>query len=116
MVYLVYTGSPASQRALKAAAAMTEDQVGGLTVFVVAFKRKDLRRLHSQATSHLENQGIIPRVVDCLEEEGVHSFMNNLSRLPGVALILPGDIELPNDPSLFQHLLDQIACPVVVVR
>jgi len=118
MVYLVYTGSPASQRALKTAAAMIENQVGGLTVFVVAYKRKELKRLHSEAASRLESQGIIPRVVDCLEEEGegVRNFVGNLTRLSGVALILPGDIEVPNDPLLFQHLLDQVGCPVVVVR
>jgi hypothetical protein len=116
MVYLVYTGSLASQRALTTATAMIEHQVGGLTVFVLAYKRKELKRLHLEATTRLESQGITPWVVDCLEEAGVLNFMSKLTRLSGVALILPGDVEVPNDPLLFQRLLDQVGCPVVVVR
>ena len=116
IVYLVYTGSPASQRALITAAAMLEDQVGGLTMFVVAYKRKELKRLHSEASSRLDRQDVIPRMVDCLEEGGFPHFMSILTRLSGVALILPGDIEVPNDPLLFQRLLDQVGCPVVLVR
>lgn len=116
MVYLVYADSPASQRALKTAAVMVESQVGGLTVFVLAYKRKDLKRLHTEAIGRLDSWGIIARVVDCLEEQGIRDFINNLGRLSGAAVILPGDIEVPSDPLLFQRLLDQVGCPVVIVR
>jgi len=116
IVYLVYTGSAAARRAMRTATAMVENQAGGLTVFVVADTHRGLKRLHSEAISWLEKHGVVARMVDCLEGKGAEVVMENLVRLSGVALILPGDLELPNDPRLFQRLLDRVGCPVVLVR
>jgi hypothetical protein len=115
-VYLVYTGSTASRRALKMAAAMLEDEGGGLGVLVVADKHKELKRLHAEAVRRLERRGLVARILDCLEDQGAESVLEHLARLSGVALILPADLRVPSDPSLFQRLLDRVGCPVVLVR
>jgi nucleotide-binding universal stress UspA family protein len=115
-VYLVFTGSKAGKRALRAGAALLKTHGAQLTVFVAGPDRAATKELHAEAIRRLEKAGLIARLVDCPADVAGESLSERLAGLCGIALILPLGSELPQKPERFQQLLESVNCPLMLVR
>ncbi len=115
-VYVVFTGTKSGKRALRAGAAMLQAHSAQLTVFVAGPDRAATRELHAEAIRRLEKEGLIARLVDCPADIPGESLPERLTGLCGIALILPLDSELPQQPQRFQQLLERVNCPLLLVR
>jgi nucleotide-binding universal stress UspA family protein len=112
-VLIVYDGSPIAHKALAAAARLVRGKNGYLTVVILAEGRETGQQLQSEASRWLEEHGL---------EAGyrwmVDGDLHKLARLVETErcgmLVLPAHSRLHNE--MFLRLLDEIECPVLMVR
>lgn len=113
-VVVVYNGSATSQKALDASARLVQGKNGYLTVFVLADEPGIARGLQTTVAKWLQERGLearyrwlvgvdVTRLTELVESEGC-----------GVLVIPSQGSRLHNE--MFLTLLDEVKCPVLLVR
>ncbi len=115
-VYVIYTGSAAAERGLAAAAEMVYQDRRELVVFVCEADPQRAAALRTQVLAKLQAQHLRARVQGCAPSGNLTDLAEALEYAPSEVLILPEDMPLARDSTLFQGLLDRVHCSVVLVR
>jgi nucleotide-binding universal stress UspA family protein len=111
---VVYDGSDGALKALDAGVHLTEAHDGALIVLLVAATEKPTRELQNRAEQQLESTGLRPQFSRVTE-----LTLDNLCRLSRDLktdlLVLSADSPVLMDKA-HGHLLERLACPVLLVR
>jgi nucleotide-binding universal stress UspA family protein len=113
-VVVVYDGSPMARKALDASIHLVRGKNGYLTVFILADERDMAKSLQTDVAEWLRERGMeagyrwlvgvdVTRLTELVEEEGC-----------GVLVIPSQGSRLHNE--MFLTLLDEVECPVLLVR
>ena len=113
---LVYTGSAAADRGIRAAAAMASSLREQLTVLVVGADEPSGTALLGELERRLRERGIAAGVKHYPGSLEPRALVLKLVAIAGGGLVLPVDAELCRDPGLLQVLLAAVSCPVILVR
>ena len=109
---IIYSGSPASERALKTAVQIAELNKRPLLVLTTA-EVSDEIFLRKQISLLLKKRHVTTVTIEKNTNGDVY---NALRKQPIHMLILPSDIEWTHDPEQLESLLRQAHCPVILVR
>ena len=110
-VVVTYDGSSTARRALMATR-LPQKEGGYLTVLILADTPDVARRLHAQAADFLRGHRLVIRYRR-LVDAGVATLTHEVLAEGSGVLVLSGTI-LP--PEAFQVLLNEVDCPVLLVR
>ncbi len=112
---VVYNGSVVAQRALHLAARLMAPLDGKLTILLLAEAADTAQRLRNQATAWLEERGLTPHY---LWREGmtIQDLARLIERERSHFLLLPGDSLLLEKRRELFRMLDEVECPVLLVR
>lgn len=111
-VVLAYDGSPAAQQALTVAAHLARRQRGYLSVLILTAAAEKARELESQVVDRLHGQELVIRF-SRLEDTSVSTLIQLLAAEKSGVLVLGGTSLAPE---ALQTLLDEVDCPVLLVR
>jgi nucleotide-binding universal stress UspA family protein len=113
-ILVIYDGSETAQRSLKMAASLVKGQGGYLAVAILAAEHEEAKGLQIEAAMWLRSRGLQSRYRWLLEadEEMIKNLMNVEKEC---ILVLPGELPLLEGDRL-TALLDDLKCPVMVVR
>jgi len=111
-VVVTYDGSPTARQALMMATRLAQKEGGYLTVLILASTPDAAQRLRAQAADFLRGQRLVVRYRR-LVDAGVAMLTREVLAEGSGVLVLSGTI-LP--PEAFQVLLDEVDCPVLLVR
>ena len=111
-VVLTYDGTPAARRALAIAVHLAHKEAGYLTVLLLADTPEATQQLHAEVANLLRRQNLIVRQRH-LTGAGVATLAHEVRAEGSGVLVLSGTI-LPQES--LQELLDQVDCPVLLVR
>jgi nucleotide-binding universal stress UspA family protein len=110
----IYSGSPLSQKALRAAADLLQGVSGCLTIYLVADDIEQARHLQDQASTWLRERQL-GAGFRWLIQPSAPNLARTLETEQFGALIIPGDCEkIP--PDVLASLIDEVRLPVLVVR
>lgn len=113
-IFVMYDGSPVAQKALVAAAQILQGQKSFITVLLLSENTEAAQRLQPEAEAGLKAQGITARYL-WRNPSNVQSLVHTLQAEGCHTLIIPSDgSELEQET--VQTLLDQLDCPVLLVR
>jgi len=111
-VVVAYDGSNPSRQALVMAAHLARKKGGFLTILIVAGAVDAAQRLQVQVAGLLRGQGLIARYRR-LTSAGVATLTREVQAERSGVLVLSGTILAPEP---LQTLLDEVDCPVLLVR
>ncbi|MCK4451650.1 MAG: universal stress protein, partial [Anaerolineae bacterium] len=111
-VVVTYDGSSTARRALMMATRLAQKEGGYLTVLILADTPDVARRLHAQAADFLRGHRLVIRYRR-LVDAGVATLTHEVLAEGSGVLVLSGTI-LPSEA--FQVLLNEVDCPVLLVR
>jgi nucleotide-binding universal stress UspA family protein len=113
-VVTVYDGSPAAVRALAVAAQVAEADGGRITVLIPADGPTPARQLLEEAGGWLRNQGrgAAYRRIDRLDAGEIVRAV----KAEGGGVLVLGAEHLPPQEAQTQALMDELDCPLLVVR
>jgi len=114
LILVIYDGSETAQKALTMAAGLVQGQQGFLTVAILAADREAAKRLQTEAAMWLRSRGLQSRYRWLLE--GDEAMVKRLMNVEGECmLVLPGELPMLEGKRL-TGLIDELKCPVMVVR
>jgi nucleotide-binding universal stress UspA family protein len=111
-VLATYDGTLSAQQALAMAVRLARREGGDLTVLIVADTPETAQRLQSQASDLLRGQGLgarYRRLTDARAATLTHEV-----RAEGSGVLVLSSTVL--SPEALQTLLDEVGCPVLLVR
>jgi nucleotide-binding universal stress UspA family protein len=111
-VAVVYDGSPTARYALKIAAHLAQKNEGYLAVLIVAGASDEEYRLQAETADWLRKQALLIRYRR-LASAGVTTLTHEVRSEGSGVLVLSSTILTPE---AFQALLDEVDCPVLLVR
>jgi nucleotide-binding universal stress UspA family protein len=113
-ILVVYDGSETAQRALTIAASLVQGQRGFLTVAILASGQEEAKDLQVEVAMWLRSRGLQSRYRWLLE--GDEAMIKRLMSVEGqCVLVLPRELPMLEGKRL-TSLLDELRCPVMVVR
>jgi nucleotide-binding universal stress UspA family protein len=113
-ILVVYDGSETAQRALTIAASLVQGQRGFLTVAILASGQEEAKDLQVEVAMWLRSRGLQSRYRWLLE--GDEAMIKHLMSVEGqCVLVLPRELPMLEGKRL-TSLLDELRCPVMVVR
>jgi nucleotide-binding universal stress UspA family protein len=113
-ILVIYDGSETAQRSLKMAASLVKGQGGYLTVAILADEHEEAKGLQIEAAMWLRSRGLQSRYRWLLEAD--EEMIKNIMQMEKECiLVLPGELPLLEGERL-TALLDDLKCPVMVVR
>jgi len=110
---VIFTGSPASERALKTAVQMAELDKRPLLILTTVGESSDELKLREQINILLEKQ---LKTTISIEASSDEDILSSLRKRQVHMLIVPSDIEWAQDEKQLEKLLQQVSCPVILVR
>jgi len=111
-VVVTYDGSPAARQALMMATHLAQKEGGCLTTLILADAPDAARRLQAEAANWLRGRELMVRYRRLIGA-GVATLTHEVQTEGSGVLVLSGTI-LP--PEALQALLDEVDCPVLLVR
>jgi len=111
-VLLTYDGLPAGQRALAVAVRLARKTGGYLTVLVVGDTHEAVVRLRAQVSNALREQRLFSRFRGLVGMNAATLTQMVRAEKSGI-LVLSGSVLSPEE---MQELLDQVECPVLLMR
>jgi len=113
-ILIIYDGSESAQRALTMAAGLVAGQKGFLTVAILAAGEEEAKNLQTESALWLRSRGLQARYRWLFEaDEGMIKTLMNLES--ECVLVLPGELHMLEGERL-TGLIDELKCPVMVVR
>jgi nucleotide-binding universal stress UspA family protein len=114
-VVALFDGSAAAARVLDAALALERRANGDLLVAIPASRPEQFTALSGQVDAMLAARGHASSGHACLPDAGIASIAETAKRRRAGAVLLPvADLALAEHE--FEGLVDEIACPVVLIR
>jgi nucleotide-binding universal stress UspA family protein len=111
-VLATYDGTPSARQALAMAARLARKEGGHLTVLIVADAPETVQRLQGQASDLLRGQGLAARYRR-LTDAGAATLTREVQAEGSGVLVLSSTVL---SPEALQTLLDEVGCPVLLVR
>jgi nucleotide-binding universal stress UspA family protein len=111
-VVVAYDGSPIGQQALAMAAHLAQRKGGYLTILILANTPNAVRRLQAQVSDWLHGRALVVRYRR-LAGAGVTTLTHEVQAEESGVLVLSSTAL---DPDALQTLLDEVDCPVLLVR
>lgn len=111
-VVVTYDGSPTARQALMIAARLAQRRRGYLAILVLAAARDDWQRLRAETSDLLRGQGLMIRC-RWLTDAGVATLAHAVRSEGNGVLVLSSTIM---QPDALHTLLDEVNCPVLLVR
>jgi nucleotide-binding universal stress UspA family protein len=111
---VVYDGSPTAEKALNVAARLMQGKEGELVVLLLSAGPTTAQELHTQVIEWLDKEGLQARF-HWMAEEDVQRLIDLIQDEESGVLVLPGQFPWLQDEA-FLTLLEQIECPVLLVR
>ncbi len=111
-VVVAYDGSSTARQALMMATHLAQEEGGYLTILIVADTPDVVQQLHAQAADFLRGHRLMIRYRR-LVGAGV-AMLTHEVRAEGSGVLVLSSTILP--PEAFQALLDEVDCPVLLVR
>ncbi|NIV37825.1 MAG: hypothetical protein GWN58_52955, partial [Anaerolineae bacterium] len=111
-VLAIYDGTPSARQVLVMAARLARREEGDLTVLIVGDAPEMVQRLQDQASDLLRNLGVAARYRR-LTEAGAATLTHEV-QAEGSGVLVLGSTVL--SPEVLQMLLDEVGCPVLLVR
>jgi len=111
-VVVTYDGSPTARQALMMATRLARKEGGYLIVLIMADALDAARRLQAQASNWLRGRGLVVRYRQ-LTNAGVATLTYEVRAEGSGVLVLSGTVL---HPEALQALLDEVDCPVLLVR
>ncbi len=109
----VFDGSVASERAFKIAVQIAENSKKPLSMILLVNELSGEQRIKEKINLLLRNHPNIALNVETITE---NHFSNASRKLQAHMLIFPTDIEWAKDEELLGKLIQQVHCPIVLVR
>jgi nucleotide-binding universal stress UspA family protein len=111
-VTVTYDGTPSARQALRMAARLARQEEGGLTVLILADAPDAAQRLQARASDLLRGKGLLVRYRQ-LTDAGPATLTHEVRSTGSGVLVLSSTV-LPE--RALQTLLDEVDCPVLLVR
>jgi nucleotide-binding universal stress UspA family protein len=111
---VVYDGSPTAARALNVAAHLMRGKDGELVVLLLSAGPAAAQELRTQVVEWLDKEGLKARF-HWMAEDDVQRLIALIQEEESGVLVLPGQLAWVQDEA-FLTLLEQIECPVLLVR
>jgi len=114
LILVIYDGSETAQKALTMAASLVQGQQGFLTIAILATGHEEAKGLQTEAAMWLRSRGLQSRYRWLLEAD--EEMIKYLMSVEGECiLVLPGGLPMLDGERL-TGLIDELKCPVMVVR
>lgn len=114
-IVAVFDGSAAAARVLDAALALERRARGDILVAIPASRPEQFAALRGQVDAILTARGHAPSGHVCLPDAGIATIAETAKRQRAGAVLLPV-ADLARAEHEFEGLVDEIACPVVLIR
>ena len=114
-IVALFDGSAAAARALDAALALERRERGDMLVAIPASRPERFAALRGQVDALLAVRGHAPTGCVCLPDAGIATIAETAKRRRAGAVMLPV-ADLARAEHEFEGLVDEIACPVVLIR
>lgn len=114
-IVTLFDGSAAATRALDAALALERRAHGDVLVAIPASRAEQFTALRGQVDAMLAVRGHAPCGHVCLPDAGIATIAETAKRQRAGAVLLPV-ADLARAEHEFEGLVDEIACPVVLIR
>ena len=111
-VVVTYDATSAARQALRVAAHLAHSEAGYLTVLILAAGPDAAQQLQAEVSDWLRGRGLMVRYRR-LVDAGVATLTHEILAEGSGVLVLSSTI-LPHEP--LQRLLDEVECPVLLVR
>lgn len=111
-VVVTYDATPAAWQALRIAAHLAQTGAGYLTILILADGPDAAQRLQAEVSDWLRGRGLMARYRR-LVDAGVATLTHEVRAEESGVLVLSGTILAQE---LLQRLLDEVECPVLLVR
>jgi nucleotide-binding universal stress UspA family protein len=112
-VVSLYDGSEVARRSLATAAMLAKGQGVGISIFLVGGSKEDMGQLKAEASALLQEHEA-RATYRWHQANGSHSLVRAVKQI-GCLLVLPAGVAGLAGDSLVE-LIDQLSCPVLVVR
>lgn len=113
LLQVVFSGSPASERALKTAVQIAELDKRPLLILTTVGESADELILREQINILLEKR---LKTTISIETRSKEDVLSSLRKRQVHMLIIPSDIDWAQDEKQLEKLLQQVHCPVILVR
>jgi len=114
-IVALFDGSAAAARALDAALALERRERGDMLVAIPASQPEQFAELRGQVEAMLAVRGHASTGCVCLPDAGIATIAETAKRRRAGAVMLPV-ADLARAEHEFEGLVDEIACPVVLIR
>jgi K+-sensing histidine kinase KdpD len=114
-IVALFDGSPAASNVLEAALALERRAHGNVLLAIPAARPEQFAALRGQAGAILAAQGHASGGYVCLPDAGIATIAAMAKRQHAGAMLIPV-ADLARAEHEFEGLVDEIACPVVLVR
>ena len=114
-IVALFDGSAAAARALDAALALERRERGDMLVAIPASQPEQFAELRGQVDALLAVRGHAPTGCVCLPDADIATVAETAKRWRAGAVMLPV-ADLARAEHEFEGLVDEIACPVVLIR
>jgi nucleotide-binding universal stress UspA family protein len=111
-VLVTYDGTPSTQQALTMAARLAQKHGGDLTILIIADAPHAAQRLQAQVSDLLRGRGLVVRYRR-LTDPGAATLIHEV-RTEGSGVLVLSSTVLPQEA--LQTLLDEVGCPVLLMR
>ena len=112
-ILIIYDDSAAAQKAVATVAQLMQGKTGAVTLLVLAAAEELAQQLRQRATGLLANQSLEVRYL-WQQAESAHDLARFINQEGFQLVVVPNDGTLDGDTTL--SLLDEIDCPVLLVR